>query len=182
MRGLPVRRIASSALCATLLIGIAAPAAMAADSDCGAAARPCGRRPYPARTRCSPRSRPSATSAASSAPVTDLLDAALKADNGQLSADQATKLGDAVKAAVAKITAAAPAAPPAAAPAVPAAPARAAPCPRCSPRAPSDPRAQGAPPTSMADALAALQKAVDTLLEAVTSGDVAGSSRRSPAW
>ena len=54
------------------------------------------------------------------APVTDLLNAVLKADNGQLSAEEATKLGDAVKDAIAKATAAAPAVP--AAPAAPVVP------------------------------------------------------------
>jgi hypothetical protein len=42
-------------------------------------------------------------------PVTDLLNAALKADNGRLFADDAAKLSQAVKDAIAKVTTAAPA-------------------------------------------------------------------------
>ncbi|MFD1272727.1 hypothetical protein ACFQ51_15450 [Streptomyces kaempferi] len=45
------------------------------------------------------------------APVTDLLNAALKADGGQLPAADATKLGQAVKDAIAKATATLPAVP-----------------------------------------------------------------------
>ncbi|MCC9704147.1 hypothetical protein E4N62_02015 [Streptomyces sp. MNU76] len=55
-------------------------------------------------------------------PVTDLLDAVLKADNGQLSAEQAASLGKAVQEAIDKAKAAAPATPPAALPVDPAAP------------------------------------------------------------
>jgi hypothetical protein len=81
-------------------------------------------------------------------PVTELLNAVLKADDGQLTPDQATKLGDAVKAAIAQAAAAAPTPP--------------------SPK--SGAKARAAADLS-ADALAGLQKAVDALLKAGTSGD-----------
>lgn len=121
MRALPVRRIATSALCATLLIGIAAPASMAADGDLPrghshAAA------PVPGADALLAQTKTLGDISGVLAPVTALVDAALKADNGQIPADQATKLGQAAKDAIAKVTAAAPVAPPAAAPAVPAVP------------------------------------------------------------
>ncbi|MET7738878.1 hypothetical protein [Streptomyces sp. NPDC005385] len=168
MRALPVRRIATSALCATLLIGIAAPASMAADSDLSrghshAAA------PVPGADALLAQTKTLADIGGVLAPVTALVDAALKADNGQLPADQATTLGQAAKDAIAKVAAAAPVAPPAAVPAVP---------PVALPAVP--PVAKGAErPRALAaadvkaDALTALQTAVDSLVKAVTSGDAA---------
>ncbi|MFD9590905.1 hypothetical protein ACFWBM_40170 [Streptomyces sp. NPDC059980] len=168
MRALPVRRIATSALCATLLIGIAAPASMAADSDLPrghshAAA------PVPGADALLAQTKTLGDISGVLAPVTALVDAALKADNGQIPADQATKLGQAAKDAIAKVTAAAPVAPPAA---VPAAPPVALPAvPPLSKNA-ERPRALAAADVK-ADALTALQTAVDSLVKAVTSGDAA---------
>ncbi|MGX1130793.1 hypothetical protein RKD49_002983 [Streptomyces glaucescens] len=183
MRGLPVRRIASTALCATLVLGIAGPAAMAADQD-------------PARERTPATSQAPVADAKALLgqtktlndlgvvldPVTKMLDAVLKADEGQLSAEEAKKLGDAAKESIAKLGTAASAAPAApAAPAVPAAPA--------APSAPTVPSTSNAPivtlpaPASLvkndpaasatdvrAGLLDELQKAIDALIEAATSG------------
>lgn len=205
MRGLPVRRIASSALCGALLLGLAGPAAAAAETDTARGhVQAASRVPVPGADGLLAQVQGLGNLGAVLTPVTDLLNAVLKADNGQLSPEEATKLGDAVKDAIAKVSAAAPAAP--AAPAVPAVPA-----------APAVPAVPVTPPTStlptstlptsslptlpsltkgvddskaseasaasvassaklpadlVADALAALQKAVDTLLTAVTSGDI----------
>jgi hypothetical protein len=96
------------------------------------------------------------------APVIDLLNAALKADNGQLFAAEVAKLSQAVNDAIAKVTVALPVTPPtAAAPGTPATPSLSA-----TPTVPS--------PTKYAerqDALTALRRAVDALVAAVTSGD-----------
>ncbi|MFF0135707.1 hypothetical protein ACFYRN_04600 [Streptomyces sp. NPDC005227] len=169
MRALPARRLATSALCATLLIGIAAPASMAADSDLPrghshAAA------PVPGADALLAQTKTLGDIGGVLAPVTALVDAALKADDGQIPADQAATLGQAAKDAIAKVTAAAPVAPPAAVPAVP--PVALPAVPPLSKSA-ERPRALAAADVK-ADALTALQTAVDSLVKAVTSGD-AGS-------
>ncbi|MET7481479.1 hypothetical protein [Streptomyces sp. NPDC005538] len=180
MRGLPARRIASSVLCATVLIGIAGPAAVAADNDSAREhVRATSSAPVPNADALLAQVKGLGDIGSVLTPVTDLLNQVLKADNGQLSADQAQKLVDTVNAAIAKITAAAPAAPavPAvpAAPAVPATPAlpatSALPALPALPKSGDDSKAK-APADLAGDALAALQKAVATLLAAVTSGDV----------
>ncbi|WP_416963670.1 hypothetical protein [Streptomyces sp. Agncl-13] len=178
MRGLPARRVASSVLCATVLIGIAGPAAVAADNDSARKhVHAASSAPVPGADALLAQVKGLGDVGGVLTPVTDLLTQALKADNGQLSADQAKTLGDAVTAAIAKVTAAAPAAP--AVPAVPAAPAvPAVPAVPAAPALPSlksgdDSKAE-APADLAGDALASLQKAVATLLAAVTSGDVAG--------
>ncbi|WP_327743848.1 hypothetical protein OHO28_18505 [Streptomyces europaeiscabiei] len=207
MRVLPARRLAVSALCATLLLGVSAPAALAADVE---SARDRARSAAPV-----PVPVPGADAEALQAqlkglgdlggvlkPVTDLLDAVLKADNGRLPADQAAKLGKAVQDAIAKAKAEAPvtppAVPPAALPADPAAPAVPSTPPSATtptvPGAPVVPSVPAAPQQAVTlpafdrglaqpagrsaadpvtDALTALQVAVDTLLKAVASGDPA---------
>ncbi|MFF4830574.1 hypothetical protein [Streptomyces sp. NPDC001315] len=109
MHALPVRRIASSALCAALLVGIAGPAAMAADSsrERSHAALP----DAPLLGSHALRAQVGKLNAFGDelTPVTDLLNAALKADNGQLPPAEARKLGDAAKGALAKVAAKAPA-------------------------------------------------------------------------
>src|SRR4051794_35163090 len=105
MRVLPVRRLASSALCASLLLGIAAPAAMAADSD-STRGRTHAAAPVPGADALLAQVKTLGDIGGVLTPVTDLLNAVLKADSGQLSAADATKLGDAVKDAIAKVTAA----------------------------------------------------------------------------
>src|SRR4051794_16916680 len=94
MRGLPARCIASCALSAALLVAVAGPSA--------AASR--GPVPVPHADALRPQVEALAELGGVLTPVTDLLNAVLKADNGQISVEQAAKLGDAVKAATAKIT------------------------------------------------------------------------------
>ncbi|MFF4782435.1 hypothetical protein ACFY3E_14190 [Streptomyces griseorubiginosus] len=194
MRGLPVRRIASSALCGALLLGLAGPAAVAAEHQSARSrVQAASRAPVPGADGLLAQVQSLGNLGTVLSPVTDLLNAVLKADNGQLSAEEATTLGDAVKAAIAKVGAAAPAAPSVpAAPAVPAVPAlpqtstgtlptgslpalpAAAPLTQPA-RSGADSRAVASaklPADLVDDALAGLEEAVDTLLAAVTSGDV----------
>ncbi|MFD8423486.1 hypothetical protein [Streptomyces sp. NPDC059668] len=199
MRVLPARRIASSALCATLLLGIAGPAAVAAGSD-SARGRTHAAAPVPGADALLAQVQSLANISGVLAPVTDLLNAALKADGGQLPAADATKLAQAVKDAIAKATATLPAVPAApsvptlpSTPALPAVPslkntdergdteergdvegrARAEERGNAGQQDDKAPRAKGsrAAANLAGDALAALQKAVDTLVKAVTSGD-----------
>ncbi|MFD9880404.1 hypothetical protein ACFWZT_02920 [Streptomyces alboflavus] len=163
MRALPVRRIATTFLCTALLLGTAGPVYAATHDDTAreaAAAAP--QAPVPGADALLAQVKTLGDIGGVLKPVTDLLDAALKADNGQLPAADATKLGDAVKTAIAAVTAAAPKG--AELPATPQLPA--------APQLPlgGAPAAQ-APMDLKGDALAALQKAVDTLLKAVTGGD-----------
>ncbi|MFJ9349696.1 hypothetical protein [Streptomyces sp. NPDC101237] len=181
MRALPARRLASTALCALLLAGITGPAAVAAGPahERGHAR---SQAPVPGADALLAQVKSLGDLGAVLKPVTDLLDTVLAADNGQLTPDQAGPLGDAVKAAIAQVTAAAPAASPAAAApsapalpstsALPAAPVRAAfPAP-----AAAQAKGLGGAPAAKdltGDALKALQSAVDALLKAATSGDPA---------
>ncbi|MER6015773.1 hypothetical protein [Streptomyces bluensis] len=93
------RHIASSALCAALLVGITGPAAVAADSArehspaASADTRPVRADVLLAKVR--------TINGGELAPVADLLDAVLKADNGRLPPDETRKLGDAAKRALA---------------------------------------------------------------------------------
>ncbi|WP_086558646.1 hypothetical protein [Streptomyces africanus] len=110
MSALPARRIASSALCAALLVGITGPVAMAADSARGHAhVAPDARLPG-ADMRLA---QIATLNWGELTPVADLLNAALRS-NGRLPAAEATKLGAEAKAALAEAAAkgvAAPAAP-----------------------------------------------------------------------
>ncbi|MFI7503457.1 hypothetical protein ACIBVL_34305 [Streptomyces sp. NPDC049687] len=155
MRGLPVRRIASTALCATLGLGIAAPAAVAADAarDRGAAA---SRVTVPGADALLTQTKSLGELGTALIPVTDLLDTVLKADKGRLTPDQATKLGDAAKDAIAKIDAAASVT--AASPAADA--------------ASHDGKEKRTAADPVADAAAALQAAVANLIAAATSAGV----------
>lgn len=217
MRALPARHLASPALCAALLLGIAGPAAVAADgqsatgqattgqsvtdqavtdqaatgrSESGSSASGQSQVPVPGADALLGQVRSLSTAGGVLTPVTDLLDTTLKADNGQLSAKRAAELGraakDAIKkAAAAPSTVAQPAKPAESAkPAEPAKPAASA--------KPAKPATPAAPPLSKTaalgqtrahgdratrkdttqDALTALQKAVDALVKASTSGDV----------
>ncbi|MEH0470384.1 hypothetical protein QA943_16230 [Streptomyces sp. B21-097] len=170
MRGLPVRRIASTALCASLVLGLAAPAALAAD---GAAARErvaaASDAPVPGVAALRAQGKGLADLSTVLTPVTETLNTVLKADDGRLTPGQATRLGDAVKTAVAKITAATPAAP--AVPAAPAAPAAPAVVPPALAKGAADSGAKAAA-DPVSDALAAVQKALGDLLAAATSLDV----------
>jgi hypothetical protein len=133
MRDLPARRIACTALCATFLVGIAGPAAVAADSA-RERTHAASRGPVPGADTLLAQVKSLGDLGGVLPPVAKLLKAVLKADGGQLSVAEAQKLADAVKDAIAKIT----------------------------------------PVTSKdlkGDAFAALKKAVDTLLAAITSSD-----------
>jgi hypothetical protein len=174
MRALPARRLASSVLCASLLLGISGPVALAADSD-SARGHTHAAAPVPGADALLAQVKSLADIAGVLAPVTDLLNAALKADNGQLSADQAAKLAQAVKDAIAKATAAVPVTPPATTvptlPALPTLPSLKNAGPQDD-KAPRDKGSRAQAARNLAgDALAALQKAVDALVAAVTSGD-----------
>ncbi|XKK59231.1 hypothetical protein HFP71_24455 [Streptomyces sp. ARC32] len=104
---LPARRIATSTLCAGLLIGLSGPAVMAADGD------PVRERTHAASHAPLPDADELQSQVAGLAdlggvltPVTNMLTAVLKADNGQLSATDADKLSAAVEDALAKADAA----------------------------------------------------------------------------
>ncbi|MER5430605.1 hypothetical protein [Streptomyces sp. NPDC002588] len=145
MRGLPVRRIASTAVCATvvpLVLGFAAPTAVAAGAahERGAAAAGA---PVPGADALLARAENLGGPGAVLEPVTDLVTTALEADDGRITADRAKQLSDAIDAATAKITAA--------------------------DSAPPADRKAAADPVD--DALAALEVQVAALLAAVTSGD-----------
>ncbi|WP_121711879.1 hypothetical protein [Streptomyces sp. E5N91] len=104
---LPARRIATSALCAGLLIGISGPAVMAADGDSvRERTHAASRAPLPDAEELQSQVDSLAGLGDVLTPVTDLLGAVLKADNGQLSATDADKLSAAVKDALAKADAA----------------------------------------------------------------------------
>ncbi|MEU8588060.1 hypothetical protein AB0C59_13845 [Streptomyces sp. NPDC048664] len=138
MRDLPVRRLASSALCAVLVLGTAGSAAVAADTS------PRGRTevtaPVGSVDGLRARIRDLADAGGVVPPVADLLNAVLKAHDGRLPADRAAKLGKAVRDAIAKASGTA-----------------GSPSPTLSP--------------VQANALAALQDAVDKLIATVTAGD-----------
>ncbi|WP_067236411.1 hypothetical protein [Streptomyces longwoodensis] len=182
MRRLPVRHVASTALCAALVIGIAGPAAAAvgtAREHAPAAAHA----PVPGADELLAQVKSLGDLGTVLTPVTDLLADALKSDSGQLTSAQATKLGDAIKDVIARITATNAAA--SATSSTPSAPSV----------APSSSSADELPYTTLPfplgknahdraaahgkraadltdEALADLQKQIDVLLTAVTSGNV----------
>ncbi|MFF0199382.1 hypothetical protein [Streptomyces sp. NPDC005017] len=179
MRGLPVRRIGTTALCAALVLGIAGPAAAGSGSG-QERTRAASRAPVPGADSLLAQVE-NLGDIGTLTPVTDLVDTALKAENGRLTAEQATRLGEAARAAVAQAVAADPSRPTLpqtpAAPTVPMAPDTAtAPAVPAEPGLPALTRgADRAPSADLPDdALAGLQKAVESLLAAVTSGNVAG--------
>ncbi|MFC7936172.1 hypothetical protein ACFU2J_08060 [Streptomyces sp. NPDC057387] len=104
---LPARRIATSALCAGLLIGLSGPAVMAADGDSvRERTHAASRAPLPDADELQSQVSSLAGLGGVLTPVTDMLTAILKADNGQLSAADAEKLSAAVEDALAKAEAA----------------------------------------------------------------------------
>ncbi|RRR75731.1 hypothetical protein [Streptomyces sp. RP5T] len=186
MRGLPARRIASTALCAALLVGLAGPAAVAADparerADAGT------RAPLPDADTLLAQVKRLGDLGGVLTPVTGLLNAVLKADDGRLPAADAAEFATAVKDAIAKATTTAPVTSttpatsttpsPSTLPATPALPSAPAPPTASATTLPAPMRhgdvTQAAPADVIGDALAALQKAVDELIKAVTSGDAA---------
>ncbi|MGX1562900.1 hypothetical protein [Streptomyces sp. NPDC055506] len=102
MRALPARRIASSALCAALLVGITGPVAMAADSARGHGHVASDARLPGADVRLVQIQR---INWGTLTPVADLLNAVLRDNNGRLTAAEAIRLGDAAKAALAEAAA-----------------------------------------------------------------------------
>ncbi|MFI9769319.1 hypothetical protein ACIHJG_20970 [Streptomyces sp. NPDC052415] len=160
MRALPARRIASSALCATLLLGIAGPAAMAADDSAHERTHAASHAPVPGAEALLGQVESLSDVGGVLTPVTDLLNNVLKADDGQLSAAEAEKLGTIAKDAIAMVASAVPAAQVPAAPATPTAPAAptapdtaAAPSTPAVPTAPDAPSTPAAPATPAASAL-----------------------------
>ncbi|MGA4840789.1 hypothetical protein [Streptomyces sp. G45] len=83
MRALPARRIATTALCATLLIGTAGPA-MALESQARPQAAAAKEAPVPGADALLGQVKALGDLGGVLTPVTDLLNAALAADNGQL--------------------------------------------------------------------------------------------------
>ncbi|MQY32397.1 hypothetical protein SRB17_03450 [Streptomyces sp. RB17] len=103
----PVRRVASTVLCAALLAGVTGPAAFAADAT-PHRNRAAAQEPVPGADKLLTHVNSLGLFGTVLQPVSTLLDAVLKADRGQLSADQANRLVKAAKDAVAKAGAAAP--------------------------------------------------------------------------
>ncbi|MEV1025526.1 hypothetical protein [Streptomyces sp. NPDC050264] len=157
----PVRRLATSVLCASLLIGAASPA-FAADSGDGPVG-PTGTSaaPVPGAAALLAQAKVLHDAGGVLTPVSDLITAVLKA-NGKLDPKDAKKLADPIKTAIdtAKKTAATPV-PKTAGGAVP-----------DDAKAPLDVRT---------DALAVLQSAVDALVKAATSGDAGAVATQVPA-
>ncbi|MFE7902794.1 hypothetical protein ACFU3E_35920 [Streptomyces sp. NPDC057424] len=166
---LPARRIATSALCATLLLGATGPAAVAADSAAAPEhTRAASRAPVPDADELLGQVKGLGGLGGVLVPVTDLLTAVLEADNGQLPPSQAAKLGTSVQDAIGHATEAAPATTTA-----PGATPPNSPLPQASTLpTPVEDRAE-LPGGLAAEALTALQKSTDGLLKAVTSGDAA---------
>ncbi|MER7798780.1 hypothetical protein ABTX71_00435 [Streptomyces parvulus] len=104
---LPARRIATTALCAGLLIGISGPAVMAADGESvRERTHAASHAPLPDVAELQSQVGSLAGLGGVLTPVTDMLTAVLKAEDGRLSAADADKLSDAVKDALAKAEAA----------------------------------------------------------------------------
>ncbi|MWA13365.1 hypothetical protein [Streptomyces sp. BA2] len=166
MRALPVRRIATTVLCASLLLGTAGPVVAAESDSPQGSAQEAARAPVPEANKLLAQVKTLGDAGGVLTPVTDLLTAVLKADGGQLPAADATKLAAPVKDAITKAAATAPKAPETSvapeAPALPQTPAL--------PKALPDEDKAAAEPKD--DALKALQTAVDTLLKSATGGDV----------
>jgi hypothetical protein len=180
MPAFPARRLASSALCAALLLGVTAPAALAADV---ARERTQEAAPLPNTEALRGQVKQLNELSAVTTPVTALVNAAVNADNGQVPAAEATRLGNAAKAAIAKAAttmasvtlpaSTTPAAP--VTPAVPSAP-PASTSPATVPLTPAASQVRddsGLPFDDWRDELALLQQAVDALIKAITSGDPA---------
>ncbi|MGW2828098.1 hypothetical protein [Streptomyces sp. NPDC001286] len=176
MRALPARRIASTALCAALLVGIAAPAAVAA-GPAAERAHAESRTPVPGADTLLGQVQSLSGLGGVLTPVTDLLSSVLQADNGRLSDTEAAELSTAVKDAIAKVTAAMPTAPstattPSIAPTPPATPA--APVPPAASTPPATPATPVPPLTPATPALPAAAQAT-TLPALVKSGTDAGA-------
>lgn len=161
MPAFSARRIASSALCAALVLGVTAPVALATDT-----ARDRTQEAAPVTGAEALRSQVQQLNQLGTmvVPITQLMDAVLKAENGQLPPAEANRLRDAAKAAIAR-TAATMAAATATTPAAPSAP-----------QASANPASVSLSPAGTTareprQALIDLQALVDSLVQAATSGD-----------
>ncbi|MFB7651209.1 MULTISPECIES: hypothetical protein [unclassified Streptomyces] len=104
---LPARRIATTALCAGLLIGLSGPAVMAADGESARErTHAVSHAPLPDVAELQSQVIGLAGLGGVLTPVTDMVNAILKADNGQLPAADADQFAAAVKDALAKAEAA----------------------------------------------------------------------------
>lgn len=155
MRGLSARRLASTALCAALLVGISGPAALAADSAGEHSRAAVPRASLPGADRLLARLNGLGDLSRLGdlggrlAPVRDLATAVLTSDNGRLAPADAKRLGDAAADGLAEASAMI----------------------RSQRSAQASSGVQrAADPAS--DALAAVQKALEDLLKSLTSGDV----------
>ncbi|MFJ4814336.1 hypothetical protein [Streptomyces sp. NPDC088801] len=177
---LPARRIATSALCATLLLGVTGPAAVAADSASAPEhVHAASRAPVPDADELLAQVESLGDLGGVLVPVADLLTAVLKADNGQLPPSQAAELSTSVQDAIDQATATGTTAPgaidqaTATAPTAPGAAPQNSPLPQASTLpAPVEDGAE-LPEGLAAEALTALEKSTDGLVKAVTSGDAA---------
>ncbi|MGW7086093.1 hypothetical protein ACWGH2_21725 [Streptomyces sp. NPDC054871] len=176
MRALPVRRIATTVLCASLLLGTAGPVVAAESDSPQGSAQEAARAPVPDADKLLAQVKTLGDAGGVLTPVTDLLTAVLKADNGQLPAAEATKLAAPVKDAITKAAATAPKAPETAvtpetsvAPETPALPLTPALPKALADEGTSDEDKAAAAPKD--DALKALQTAVDALVKSATGGD-----------
>jgi hypothetical protein len=164
---LPARRIATPALCATLLLGVTGPVAVAADSASVPERAPtASRAPVPDADALLGQVEGLGELGGVLTPVADLLTAVLKADGGQLPPSQAAELSTSVQDAIDQATAG----PAAAAPGT-TGPTGSLPQASTLP-APVEDRAE-VPEGLVAEALEALEKANAGLLKAVTSGESA---------
>jgi hypothetical protein len=164
---LPARRIATPALCATLLLAVTGPVAVAADSAAAPErAHTASRAPVPDADALLGQVEGLGDLGGVLTPVADLLTAVLKADGGQLPPSQAAKLSTSVQDAIDQATAS-----PAAT--APGTTAPDSPLPQASTLpAPVEDRAE-VPEGLVTEALDALEKATGGLLKAVTSGESA---------
>ncbi|MEW2388851.1 hypothetical protein AB0933_10890 [Streptomyces venezuelae] len=164
MRALPVRRLATTTLCAALLLGTAGPALASVGDAPSDPARTASRAPAPDAKALLGQAQQLGGLGGVLTPVTELLTAVLKAPESKLSPEDAKKHVDAVKAAIDAAAKAAPKAPGTGGlPSVPE-----------TPKLPTGGAQSDAKAPTMdpkADALAALQKAVDELVKAATAGD-----------
>ncbi|MFF6995126.1 hypothetical protein ACFY93_09230 [Streptomyces sp. NPDC008313] len=176
MPALPARRIASSALCATFLLGIAAPVAIAADSD-SARGRTHAAAPVPGADALMAQVQSLADAGGVLIPVSDLLSAVLKADDGKLAAAEAQQYAQAVKDAIAKVQASDGAVPPteATAPAAEATPANPA-----TPAAPEAQANQATPATPAAPEAQANQAAPATPADPTSAQPAAPAAPAAP--
>lgn len=150
MRALPVRRLASTTLCATLVLGTAGPAFASQGDATRDDARTAPRAPAPDAKALLGQAQQLSSLGGVLTPVAELVTQVLKAKDNKLPPEDVKKHTDAVEKAIEA----------------------AAESPATAPRLPTgQPGAAQAPPDPKADPLAALRQAIDGLLGATKSGD-----------